>query len=57
MSTSHGNYEFWCKNLVFEEMGKCNVYDQEYSHEYESMLKAKAIYYWKTIKAIVYKKN
>lgn len=51
MNTSHGKFELWCKNLVFEEMGKCKVYDQDHNYEYESVFFAESRYYWEIIKA------
>lgn len=57
MNTSHGKFELWCKNLVFEEMDKCKVYDQDHNYEYESVFSAKSRYYWEKIKAIFNKKS
>ncbi|KKL72293.1 hypothetical protein LCGC14_2086360 [marine sediment metagenome] len=53
IETSHGSYQIWCRNLFFEKFGKCDVYDLEYRHEYESWLLAKArYYYWGKVYAI-----
>lgn len=52
IESSHGSYQIWCRNLVFEKFGKCDVYDLEYRHEYESWLLAKTKYYWEKTKNI-----
>jgi hypothetical protein len=47
--TSHGYHELWCKEVVFVDMEKVDVYSLEYKQDFDSKWSAKAWYYWKQI--------
>jgi hypothetical protein len=44
--TSHGYHEIWCGNIVTLNMNTAEVYGLDFRHEYESVIRAKAKYYW-----------
>lgn len=47
LHTTHGFHELWCRDITEVEVGKANVYNVEYQHDYDSAWRAKVVFYWK----------
>lgn len=46
LHTSHGYHEILCSNIITLNMNISEVYGLEFRYQYESLIKAKAKYYW-----------
>lgn len=49
IDTSHGYHELWCNDVTVVDMEVSEAYSIEYKKNYDSKIKAHAVYFWKSL--------